>query len=187
MRWNRLFDDLEAQLVRMEQTELAADVSERTRAERGQIALIQRLAADAGRELVVDVQGVGRVGGTLSEVGLDWFIVDSTTHGPHRSRAVLVSLAAVQSVTGLTGFADQRDGALQRRFGLRSALRALGRDRARVRIHLSGGGTVQGTIDRVGLDHCDVADHADDAPRRSSEVRHVHALPLWAVSAVRQV
>ncbi len=187
MRWSRLFDDLEAQLVRMEQAELAADVSERTRSERGQVALAHALAADCGRELSIDALGVGRVNGVLSDVGQDWCIVESVAQGPQRSRSLLLALPAVQSVTGLTGFVDQRESASQRRFGMRSALRALGRDRAHVRIHLSGGGSVQGTIDRIGLDHCDVADHADDAPRRSRDVRAVRTVPLWALCAVRQV
>ena len=39
MRWTRLFDDLEAQLIRLEQAERAADVSDRVRSERGQITL----------------------------------------------------------------------------------------------------------------------------------------------------
>ncbi len=187
MRWSRLFDDLEAQLVRLEQAELAADVSERTRSERGQLALAHALAADCGRTLTIDALGVGKVSGVLSEVGQDWCIVESATQGPQRSRSVLLALPAVQSVTGLTGFVDQRESASQRRFSLRSALRALGRDRAHVRMHLSGGGTVQGTIDRIGLDHCDLADHADDTPRRSRDVQAVHTVPLWALCAVRQV
>ncbi|MGB3257174.1 MAG: hypothetical protein WBA72_04215 [Ornithinimicrobium sp.] len=187
MRWSRLFDDLEAQLLRLERVELEAEVSERARSERGQVAMAHALAADCGREISLDMLGVGRVAGVLSEVGQNWCILESPTQGPPRSRSVLLALPAVQSATGLTGFVDSRDGASQRRFGMRSALRVLSRDRARVRIHLTGGGTVQGTIDRVGWDHCDVADHADDAPRRGSEVRAMRTVPLWAVSAVRQV
>lgn len=187
MRWSRLFDDLEAQLLRLEQAEVEAEVSEHVRSERGRIALPHALAADRGHEISMDVLGMGRISGLLSEVGQDWCIVEGAVQGPRRNRSVLVALSAVQSVTGLSGFADQREGASQRRFDMRSALRALSRDRARVRIHLTGGGTVQGTIDRIGRDHCDVADHADDAPRRGRDVRATHTVPLWAISAVRQV
>lgn len=187
MRWSRLFDDLEAQLVRLEQAEIEADISERARSERGHVAVAHALTADCGREISLDVLGMGRVIGVLREVGQDWCIVEGAAEGPRRSRSVLLALSAVQCVTGLSGFSDQRDGASQRRFGMRSALRALSRDRAQVRIHLTGGGTVQGTIDRIGRDHCDVADHADDAPRRGRDVRAMHTVPLWAISAVRQV
>lgn len=187
MRWSRLFDDLEAQLLRLERVELEAEVSERARSERGQVAMAHALAADCGREISLDLLGVGRVMGVLRDVGQDWCVLESPTQGPRRSRAVLLALPAVQSVTGLTSFVDQREGVSQRRFGMRSALRALSRDRVQVRIHLTGGGTVQGTIDRVGRDHCDVAEHADDAPRRGRDVRATHTVPLWAVAAVRQV
>ncbi len=189
MRWTRLFNDLEAQLVQLEQAERAADVSDRTRSERGQVSLVEALAADCGATVTLDVLTVGLVTGTVQEVGKDWCVMDCAagTHDPGRSRPLLLPMSAVQTVVGLTGFVDQREGASRRRFDMRSALRALGRDRARVRIYLSGGGTVQGTIDRVGLDHCDLADHADDAPRRQSEIRAVHAVPLWAVCALRQV
>lgn len=187
MRWTRLFDDLESQLIRLEQAERAADVADQVRSERGHIALLEVLAADVGRTVAVQAQGVGALTGVLREVGQDWCMLESATAGSSRQRAVLLPAASLQSVTGLSGFADQREGASRRRFGIRSALRALGRDRAMVRVYLTAGGAVQGTIDRVGLDHFDVADHPDDAPRRASEVRGVHAVPLWAMCALRQV
>ncbi len=187
MRWTRLFDDLEAQLIRLEQADLAADVSDRVRSERGQVTLLEALSADCGRTIAIEALGIGSLTGVLSEVGQDWCILESTTAGSVRQRAVLLPAASIQSLTGLSGFADQREGASRRRFGIRSALRALGRDRAMVRIHLTGGGTVQGTIDRIGQDHIDVVDHPDDAPRRASVVRAVHTVPLWAICALRQV
>ncbi len=187
MRWTRLFDDLEAQLIRLEQAELAADISDRVRYERGQVSLLETLSADCGRTIAIEAQEIGSLTGVLREVGQDWCILESTTAGSVRQRAVLLPAAAIQSLTGLSGFADQRESASRRRFGIRSALRALGRDRAMVRVYLTGGGTVQGTIDRIGEDHIDVADHPDDAPRRAAEVRAVHTVPLWAICALRQV
>ncbi len=187
MRWTRLFDDLEAQLISLERAERAADVADRVRSERGQITLLQAMAADCGRTVAVEAQGVGSLKGVLREVGHDWCMLESTTAGSARQRAVLVPATSLQSVTGLSGFADQHEGASRRRFGIRSALRALGRDRAMVRVYLTGGGNVQGTIDRIGQDHFDVADHPDDAPRRAAVVRAVHTVPLWAMCALRQV
>jgi len=187
MRWTRLFDDLEAQLIRLEQAERAADVSDRVRSERGHITLLEALAVDCGRTVTMEAQGIGSLRGVLREVGKDWCILESTTAGSARQRAILLPATSLQSVTGLSGFADQRESASRRRFGVRSALRALARDRAMVRVYLTGGGNVQGTIDRIGQDHFDVADHPDDAPRRVAEVRAVHTVPLWAMCALRQV
>ncbi len=187
MRWSRLFDDLEAQLVRLEAADLESEIAERARSERGQASLVQALVADTGRDVTVRVLGLGPVSGAIADVGQDWLMLDSTVQGPARRRSALVPLQAVQSVAGLSGFLDQREGASQRRFGLRSVLRALGRDRTMVRVQLSGGWWVQGTIDRVGRDHCDLAEHPDDAPRRNSEVRAVQSVPFWAMAAIRQI
>ncbi len=45
MRWERLFDDLEAQLVADERRDLDAEVADRTRRERALLGLHERLAA----------------------------------------------------------------------------------------------------------------------------------------------
>lgn len=187
MRWTRLFDDLEAQLVALEQAELEAEVAESTRSQRGSLLLLEALTADVGRSLSIEALGIGRVEGQLYEVGSNWCMLETAVHGPARRRSVLMSVPAIQSVTGLSGAVDQRQGASGRRFDMRSALRALARDRAMVRIHLASGSTVSGTIDRVGRDHVDLADHAEDAPRRASAVRHTKTVPTWALCALRQI
>ncbi|MGB5936602.1 MAG: hypothetical protein WBG76_12130, partial [Ornithinimicrobium sp.] len=69
MRWTRLFDDLEAQLLRLEQAEREAEIAEVTRSERGRVSLIEALAADLGLTLRIEAMGVGRIEGELSEVG----------------------------------------------------------------------------------------------------------------------
>lgn len=187
MRWTRLFDDLEAQLVALEHAELEAEVAEVTRSQRGSVSVIEALTADIGRSLNIEALGIGRIKGQLSEVGSNWCMLEMAVHGPARRRSVLVSMSAIQTLSGLSGSVDQRGGASQRRFDMRSALRALARERAMVRIHLASGSTVTGTIDRVGRDHVDLADHAEDAPRRASAVRQVHTVPSWALCALRQM
>ncbi|CAN5506435.1 hypothetical protein BH23ACT6_BH23ACT6_02000 [soil metagenome] len=187
MRWTRLFDDLEAQLVRLEQAELEAEVAETTRSQRSGVLLAEALAADLGRSLSIEALGIGQMTGDLTEVGSNWCMLDMDVQGPARRRSVLVSMAAIQSVSGLSGSVDQREGASQRRFDMRSALRALARDRAMVRLHLASGSTVTGTIDRVGRDHVDLADHPEDTPRRASAVRQTRTVPSWALCALRQI
>jgi hypothetical protein len=51
MRWDRLFDDLQAQLDADGQRELGLEVSDRTRRERAQVGLHERLVAHRGLRL----------------------------------------------------------------------------------------------------------------------------------------
>ena len=44
---------------------------------------------------------------------------------------------------------------------------------------------VEGTVDRVGSDHIDVARHTRDDARRAAAVRGVLVVPLEAVALVR--
>ena len=64
------------------------------------------------------------------------------------------------------------------------ALRALSRDRATVQVSVQGGGPLLGTIDAVGADHLDLAEHLDGLPRRRENVRAVATVPFAALVAV---
>lgn len=184
MRWSRLFDDLEAQLLAGERAELLADVAEHTRAQRGQQSLADRLAADLGRPVRVRVRGAGVVDGELAELGMDWLALSVPNPARSRSRSVLVPMGAVLAVWGLSGRAEQHPGVGARRLGLRQALRAVSRDRDLVRVCDVDGGQVAGTIDRVGQDHLDLSDHPEDQPRREVAVRRRVVIPFQAVAVV---
>lgn len=185
MRWTRLFDDLEAQLAAQERAELLLEVVDSTRSERGRVLWAERLLATTEQPVRVRVRGVGQLTGTVHEVGADWLVLLIAVQGPARRGEVLVPQKAVLSVSGLSPRADQR--ATRRLLDLRLALRALSRDRSVVRVTDVEGGQLTGTIDRVGRDHVDVADHADDIPRRAGAVRAVHTVPLAALATVRQI
>ncbi|MBA2696082.1 MAG: hypothetical protein ACR2FV_17815 [Ornithinimicrobium sp.] len=187
MRWSRFFDDLEAQLARQDQAELAADAAEHARAAHSRTDLVQRLVASGSAPLTLTVQGAGQLSGVLSEVGSDWCVLRTDIVGPQRRQDVLVRLPTVLRIQGLPVHVDQREGAGQRRFALGSALRALARDRSVLRLTDVGGGQQSGTIDRVGRDYVDLADHAADLPRRAEAVRSWHSVPLWALATVRQI
>ena len=55
-----------------------------------------------------------------------------------------------------------------------------------MRIDLNDGTTLDATIDRVGADFVEVAEHAAGEPRRRTEVRDVELVPLAAIVAVRR-
>lgn len=166
MRWSALFDDLEAQLEALERAELEAEIAEHTRAERGAVSLLDRLAADGDRPLRLDLTGAGTVEGELAELGLDWVVLRTGAPGGAAGDLTLVPLSAVQAVQGLSGRADPTVPRPPRRLGLRNALRAISRDRATVRLTDTMGGRRAGRIERVGRDHLDLHALPDDLSYR---------------------
>lgn len=187
MRWNRLFDDLEAQLARQARQELEAEVVEHTRAERGQVSLADRFTGGLGSVVRLKVWGLGWLDVRVADVGDGWILCEGQGDGTSRARELLVPTAAVLGVAGAAERADARPSVASRRFGLAHALRAVSRDRAPVRVHDRGGDHLTGTIDRVLADHLDLSRHADDESRRSAAVRGVVSLPYTALAAVRRL
>jgi hypothetical protein len=182
MRWERLFADLEAQLLAAHAAELAGETSERTRRELALVRTPDRLAGSRGHPVAVSVHGPGVLRGVLRDAGVDWLLLEEPG-----AREILVPLHAVLSVTGL-GAATAvpgSEGRVGRRLDLRWALRGLARSRAAVALGLRDGSTLSGTLDRVGADHVELAEHGPGETRRAGAVREVRLVPLGALSAVR--
>ncbi len=178
MRWEGLFDDLEGQLAAEERRERDDEVAERTRRERALVTLEARLAAAAGSGIRLRLVDGTRVDGLLDDRGRDWVLV-RTVDG----QGVLVPIASVVALTALQREAG--DPGTARRFGLGYALRALARDRATVAVNLAGGGpALVGTIDAVGADHLDLAEHPEGVPRRRENVTAVTTVPFGALVSV---
>jgi prophage tail gpP-like protein len=74
-----------------------------------------------------------------------------------------------------------------KRFGLGAALRAASRDRAVVELADVDGRLVTGTIDVVGADHLELAEHAADEARRSANVTGRLIVPFWSLGSVRRI
>lgn len=177
MRWDRLFDDLEAQLAAQARLELDAEVADRTRAERARVTLGERLVGSVGSELTVRSRGGVLLTGRLADSGDGWLLLEETS-----GRSALVAVAALVSVHGLER--RPRDDTRARRFGLGYALRGISRDRRPVVVMDTDGGTAHGTIDVVGADAFDLAEHPLDAPRRAANVRSVRTVPFVGLSAI---
>jgi hypothetical protein len=195
VRWERLFDDLEAQLGANEARELAAEVADRTRRERALVGLHERFAAAVDRTVVeVRVAGVGLIRGLVTGSGPDWVLLDQRADpglsavrplgAPSVDRPVLVAVSALRAVSGLGG--AEPTSAVTRSFGLGAALRAVSRDRAVVDVVEVDGSGLTGTIDGVGQDYVEVAEHSADLPRRSQNVVGVRAIPFTAIAVVRR-
>jgi molybdopterin-binding protein len=183
MRWDALFDDLEAQAAVLDQAERAAEVEDRTRGEVGTLGLRDRARAAVGTELRLQLVGGAGVRGVIARVGPDWLLLDEGD-----GREAVVATAQIVSVRGLGRYSavPGSAGIVESRVGLRHALRGIARDRSTVRVQLVDGSTVDATIDRIGADFVEVATHPAGEPRRRVDVREIELLPIAAIASVRR-
>lgn len=186
MRWEQLFDDIEARFEAMAEADELADVADRRRVEQGAVTMSARLAGALGATVRLGTSIGIVVSGVLASIGPDWALL---REGPDRD--VLIRLDAVTVVEGLTLSTGRPLTGVALRLDLRRSLRAIARDRSPVAIGVPGeaaGGTsseLTGTIDRIGADFIEMALHAPWEPRRAAAVRAVVLVPLAAVVIVR--
>ncbi|MCW2683951.1 MAG: uncharacterized protein JWP33_1864 [Blastococcus sp.] len=182
MRWQQLFADLQAQFEEEEAAVDRGELASRARAEIGAIHLAERLRGALGVRVVLGCGTAGQVAGVLVDVGVDWLLTED-----ERGRQDLIAVKAVRTVAGLgrRTAAAEPAGAVAQRLDLRRALRALARDRSAVQVVLDDGGVLGGTVDRVGADYVELAEHPADAPRRAEAVRSVRAVVIDAIAVVR--
>ncbi|MFI7586670.1 hypothetical protein ACIB24_06295 [Spongisporangium articulatum] len=178
MRWDRLFDDLEARFEAEQRAEADGELAELIRAEYAGVSLVDRLRAQLGGRVGWWLREAATFDAELIELGKDWVLL-------RRAQVeLLVPLAAVVGLRGLARPASAGSGPLARRLAIGSVLRRLARDRVEVSMRLVGAGghgEVVGTIDRVGADHLDVAEHPSGTFRRADQVVQVRTVPLAAV------
>ena len=194
MRWQNLFDDLESQL----ESELGAEevdlLAEEERLRLGRLTLRDRLRAlhaeAPGSPLGLTLRGGARLAVRPAAIGRDWIAgeLDGTL------RSAIVPLAAVTTLDPVgdqlavslrVDPAPEPPTALSARLGLAFVLRDLCRRRAAVEVQV-GVERLHGTIDRVGRDHLDLAEHAPDEPRRSAVVRGMRSIPFAALVSVHR-
>jgi hypothetical protein len=193
MRWDHLFDDLAGQLEHELTAEEADLRQEEERLRLGRLSLRERVLAlkrtgDPALALIRFVAVTGRRHSVRPlTVGRDWMAGDlderPDTQGVVPFSAIgSLELSQQQSLASLDAPPAAPD--LSSRLGLAFLLRDLCRRRVTVHVETSTG-TMSGTIDRVGRDHLDLAEHDADRPRRASEVRGVRVIGLDQVVLVR--
>lgn len=175
-RWERLFEDLAAQVEQEERYERDLEIADRTRRERAQIPLLDRLAGAAESVEVALVNG-RLLEGAVAETGADWFTVAG------HARRWVVPVAAVTQVAGLGPHAAARDG-LSGRVGLGQVLRALARSRVVARVEDRYGATLTGTLQTVAADHLDLAVHPADLPHRAAGRQRLSSIPFSALAVL---
>lgn len=181
VRWEQLFADLEAQFDAEESAGERAEDASRARTEVGRLRWVDRLGGARGHVVGLTCAGAGELSGRVADLGPDWvLLVDE------RRREHLVATAAVCALTGLgAGTAvPAQEGVVSRAWDLRRAVRGLARDRAPLRCVLVDGSVLTGTVDRVGADFLELAEHPADEPRRRGAVRQVRTVVLTAVAVV---
>ena len=197
MRWDDLFDDLESQL----EQELGAEdvdlLAEEERLRLGRLTLRDRLlamtrpgegAAACTDELRLALRDRQLASVAVGSIGRDWLVGE--LRGPRRG-SCLVPLDAIASVLPTTdqlarslgveaGFATPSSGpvSISARLGLSFVLRDLCRRRAALELCTASEERLHGTIDRVGRDHIDLAEHEVGVPRRAAAVTRIRMLPL---------
>jgi hypothetical protein len=196
MRWDNLFDDLEGQL----EQELGAEdldvLAEEERLRLGRLGLRDRLSAlipasspaDPIRLILIDGT---RVAIDAGAVGRDWIAGEVCDESP-RSASCVIPVTAIAgclpSPAQMAASVDARPeagiGSLAARLGLPFVLRDLCRRRSALHVRTRHE-LLHGTIDRVGRDHLDLAEHEPGVPRRERAVRAVRLVPVAEVVLLR--
>jgi hypothetical protein len=178
MRWDALFEDLEQQWDAQARRDLDGEVADRTRRERAAIGLQDRLAGTRGEGIEVTVSTGARLRGPVVDVGRGWLLVGDRGRTP-----CLIPFPAIAAVSGVGRRATV--DAAGRHFGLAYALRGLSRDRAVVSITDVAAAVTVGTVDAVGSDVLELAEHPADAARRPENITGRRLLPFTALVMVR--
>jgi hypothetical protein len=149
MRWEVLFDDLQAQLEAAERAEDDDLVAELTEAEMGGTTLADRLRARLGGDVRLRLRSGVDVTGKVLDAAPQWLLL-----GDSQERRHLVPTVAVQAAWPLGPVAPEA-GTVEKRLRITHALRALAREGAKVRVTCDAG-DYTGWLTRVGADHVDV-------------------------------
>jgi sRNA-binding regulator protein Hfq len=176
----RVFDDLEAEFDAGLRREAEQETTAAVRAEVGSTVLWEQLARRVDSQVVALAGGrtlIGRIVASYPEF-LVLRAADGAEHLIHYGHAVSFALPAEPPVL------RPAPGPAVRRYQFSLALRELARRREPVRVDLSDGTSVDGTIEAVGSDYLEVAEHDPGEARRRAAVRARRFVGFAAVAAV---
>lgn len=174
-----LLDDLEQQAQGVFAVERDLEVAERAQAEYAAVTLASRLMASLGREVALEVEGVGPVTGTLRRVAEGWSLVA----GPRGEW--LVRTAALIHARGLSGRSvPQEAWPASARLGLGSALRRIASSGSPCRLLLRDGSAHTARLGRIGSDFVEA--RVGEEARVADEAHAVTVFATAALAAVQQ-
>jgi hypothetical protein len=176
----RLFDDLEAAFEAGLRREAEQEALAAVRAELGTTVLWEQLARRVGAQTIVLAGALVLRG--INVASYPEFLVlrgdDGTEHLVRHGPAVSIALPAEPLDLQPTSIPSAR------RYQFALALRELARRREPVRIELADAASVDGTIEAVGSDYLEVAEHGPGEARRRAAVRSRRFIGFTAVVAV---
>ena len=176
----RVFDDLEAEFEAGLRREAEQETMAAVRAELGSTVLWEQLARRMDSE-VVAFAGPRALRGTVAASYPEFLVLRAADGAEHLIRygpAVSFALPAEPPALRPT------PSPAVRRYQFALALRELARRREPVRIALVDGSGVDGTIEAVGGDYLEVAEHDPAEARRRAAVRARRFVGFAAVVAV---
>ena len=144
MRWNGLFDDLEAHWADLGWQETVAEAAELTRAEWMALSLVDRLRGARGRQVRLHLAWGEVVDGVVHTVGQGW--VGVHVDGSGSAIVAVDCVAAVEADLTRAAVAPELAAA-----GWGTVLRGIARTRQPVAVTgRLGAALAEGTVDRVG-------------------------------------
>ena len=176
----RVFDELEGEFEAGLRREAEQEALAAVRAEVGATVLWEQLAGRIGSETTVLAGARAFRGGGVASYAEFVVLraVDGTEHLIRYGPAVSVALSAQPPAL------RPAPPAAARRYQFALALRELARRREPVRVELVDGARCDGTIEAVGSDYLEVAEHDLGEARRRAAVRARRFVGLAAVVAV---
>lgn len=176
-RFDALLAGIVAEAEAADAAALDADIAEVERAARAEARLLDRLRAQ--REVSLEIVDGGLVRGLVAAVGRD-VVVLAADDGDWAVPAWGIT-AIINPIEGV-----EPARSLSERLGLASIARSWARQRSLVRVMRVDGAPLDGTIDAVGADHVELAEHDPGEPRHPGAVRRQVMIPLGAISAIRR-
>jgi hypothetical protein len=180
MRWDSLFDDLEAQLNEQSQAQLREEIAENIRIERATAELLPTLVRFSGHEIALRLSGGTELRAKLGPCAADYICLE-TEHSQWVIRCSAIQALALPP--GKVPIADQHGAGRSVKFS--SVLRGLLRDRARCQIFSRDGiSLAEGTLAQVAKDFLMILVHPRDEYARSQQVSTQLLIPLEAIGWV---
>lgn len=187
MRFDDLFDDLESQLEAEQSAEERDVLAEEERFRLGRLDLRDRLLR-APRSLELRLREGTIIRMDRVAIGKDW-CSGQLRGGGADGAGCIVPLHAIGGVRGgretmLASLEETRESTpLTVRLSLGFAIRDLARRRVAVEVRCPT--PIQGTFDRVGRDHADLAIHEAGTSRSERNVRGYEIVPFAAIDWIR--
>jgi hypothetical protein len=176
----RVFEELEAEFEAGLRRGADQETAAALRAGIGETVLWEQLARRTGAQAVA-YAGSRRFHGVVVASYPEFLVLhdgDGSEHLIRYGPATSVALPAEPTTL------QPAPAGAARRYRLSLALRELARRREPVRLELVDGGRVDGTIEAVGSDYLEIAEHDPGEARRRRAVRARRFLSLTAIAAV---